>query len=101
LPPSSERQRRELQLRQLIVWTLCVTRGWAAAETAEATEQAAMMAANAGNLDQIVKFIVSKSAAALTSGELTVAAKLADQAVDLVLLNQLSLWQRGYSTALI
>src|SRR5262249_9514663 len=46
---------------------------------------AAMIAANAGRLDQIVKFIATKSGAALTSGELTIAAKLADQAVDLAI----------------
>jgi class 3 adenylate cyclase/tetratricopeptide (TPR) repeat protein len=85
LPPSPERQSRELELRQSIVWTLAVTRGWAAAETVEATEQAAMIAANAGNLYRIVKFIVSQSAAALASGELTAGAKLADQAVDLAI----------------
>jgi class 3 adenylate cyclase len=85
LPPSPERQRRELELRQLIIWRLAVTRGWAAAESIEATEQAAMIAENAGNLDQIVKFIASKSVGALVSGELTVAAKLADQAVDLAI----------------
>jgi tetratricopeptide (TPR) repeat protein len=36
-------------------------------------------------LDQIVKFIASKSAGVLVSGELTAAAKLADQAVDLAI----------------
>jgi class 3 adenylate cyclase/tetratricopeptide (TPR) repeat protein/energy-coupling factor transporter ATP-binding protein EcfA2 len=85
LPASPERQSRELELRQLIIWTLSITRGWAAAESVEASEQAAMIAANAGNLDQIVKSIASKSVGALVSGELTAAAKLADQAVDLAI----------------
>ena len=54
LPESPERDLRELELRELVVQMLNVTRGYAAPETREATERAAVLAEKSGNLTQLV-----------------------------------------------
>jgi hypothetical protein len=50
LPESPERDLRELELRQSVVQTLYVTKGYAAPETIAATERAVALAEKSGSL---------------------------------------------------
>jgi tetratricopeptide (TPR) repeat protein len=85
LPESPERDSRELKLRQSVVRTLYVTRGYAAPETIDAREGAAALAEKSANLKQLVDLVLSRCVSALSSGPLLEAAMLADQALDLAL----------------
>ncbi len=86
LPESSERDLRELELRQSVVWMLQVTRGYAAPETIDATERAAALAEKSGNLKQLVNLDgVREVIAAPCLGRLPAAGTLADQTLELAL----------------
>jgi tetratricopeptide (TPR) repeat protein len=85
LAESPERDSRELELRQLTVWMLYVTRGYSAPETTDAIERAATLAEKSGNLTQLVGAALSRILAPLNSGDLSAAAALADQALELAL----------------
>ena len=77
LPESPERDLRELELRQSVVQTLYVTKGYAAPETIAATERAAALAEKSGNLAQLVNWATSRSLNALVSGALSAASRIA------------------------
>jgi class 3 adenylate cyclase/tetratricopeptide (TPR) repeat protein len=83
LPESSERDLRELELRQSVVRMLWVTRGYAAPETIDATERVAALAERSGNLAQLVKLMASRIMTAYISGDLSAASMLADQLLEL------------------
>ncbi|MBV8453671.1 MAG: hypothetical protein JOZ29_15580, partial [Deltaproteobacteria bacterium] len=85
LPESPQRQRHELELRQSAGWTLGMLRGFAAAETVEANEQAAATAEKAGNLAQLVRIMSLRSAGAGSSGDWTACGRIADEALTLAL----------------
>jgi tetratricopeptide (TPR) repeat protein len=85
LPESPERDRRELQLRQLVVWMLYVTRGYSAPETTAAIERVGVLAEKSGNLTQLVFSALSRVLIPLFSGDLPAARMLADQALELAL----------------
>jgi class 3 adenylate cyclase len=85
LPESPERQRRELELRQSVAWILGMLRGFAAAETVEASEQAAATAEKAGNLAQLVRMIALRGAGAGSSGDWTACGRMADETLALAL----------------
>jgi tetratricopeptide (TPR) repeat protein len=85
LPESPERDRRELQLRQLVVWMLYVTRGYSAPETTAAIERVGVLAEKSGNLTQLVFSALSRVLIPLFSGDLPAAGILADQALELAL----------------
>jgi len=85
LPESPERDRRELQLRQLAVWMLYVTRGYSAPETTAAIERVGVLAERSGNLTQLVFSALSRVLIPLFSGDLPGAGMLADQALELAL----------------
>ena len=85
LPESPERDLRELEFRQSVVWMLWLTRGYSAPETIDATERAASLAEKSGNLAQLVYWVSSRYIATLVSGDLPAAAALADQALELAL----------------
>ncbi len=85
LSESSERDNRELYLRQSIVQMLYITKGFAAYETKEATERAAALAEKSGNLTQLVSSISSQVMISLFSGDLGAASTLADQALEFAL----------------
>ena len=83
LPESPERDLRELELRQSVLRTLQFTRGYAAPETREATERAALLAEKGGNLTQLGNWMRSRCITALISGDFPAAGTLADQALEL------------------
>jgi class 3 adenylate cyclase/tetratricopeptide (TPR) repeat protein len=84
LPESPERDLRELELGQSIVWMLSVTQGHAAPETIEATARLAALAEKSGNLKQLFNLMDSKAAGAFFAGD-PAAGMLADQLLDLAL----------------
>ncbi|MFZ1120437.1 MAG: hypothetical protein WAN81_09415, partial [Candidatus Binataceae bacterium] len=83
LPESPERDGRELELRQSVVQVLQVARGYAAPETREATERAAVLAEKGGNLAQLVGWVMSRWLVAHDSGDLSAESTLADQGLEL------------------
>jgi len=85
LPESPERDLRELELRQSVVWMLQVTTSFSAPETIAATDRAAALAENTGNLKQLVNWVFSRYIAALVSGDFSGASALADQGLELAL----------------
>jgi tetratricopeptide (TPR) repeat protein len=85
LPESPERDGRELELRQSIVWMLNVTRGYAAPETVAAIEHAASLAEKTGNLVQLGNLVRSRCLTAFIAGELNDAGIAANQALELAL----------------
>ncbi len=82
-PASPERDLREVELTQSVVWMLQVTRGYSAPETIEATERSAALAEKVGNLKQLVNWMVSRYVALYVADDLTAADALADQAFEL------------------
>jgi class 3 adenylate cyclase/tetratricopeptide (TPR) repeat protein len=83
LPESSERDSRELELRQLVIGLLFATRGYGAPETVQATQRASELAEKTGNVAQFIGLVISRGISAFSSGELRTASKLADQALEL------------------
>ena len=60
LPESPERDRGELELRQSLVRTLQVTRGFSAPETVDANKRAAALAEKSGNLTQLFTWVSAR-----------------------------------------
>jgi class 3 adenylate cyclase/tetratricopeptide (TPR) repeat protein len=85
LPESSERDIRELELRQSVVQTLYVQKGYAAPETVAATERAAALAEKSGNFVHLVNWATSRSLNALVSGALSAAGEILDQTLEFAL----------------
>jgi tetratricopeptide (TPR) repeat protein len=85
LPESPERDSLELELRQATYLMLRVTRGYTAPETIEAIERVALLAEKVGNLKQQVISIRSRAHMAYFSGELAVAGRLGDQALEIAI----------------
>jgi hypothetical protein len=85
LPESPERDRRELELAQLIVRPLIATAGYTAPETVRAIEHAAVLAEKGGSLKQLVDLMISRGVANHVAGNLQAAAALADRALELAL----------------
>ena len=83
LPASAERDLRDVELRQSVVWMLQVTKGYSAPETIEATESSAALAEKLGNLKQVVNWIISKFVALYVVGDFPAADALSDQAFEL------------------
>jgi tetratricopeptide (TPR) repeat protein len=83
LQESPERDIRELELRQSIFSTLNATTGWAAPETVDAAERAAVLAEKSGNLKQLANWVRSKATSTLLGGDYPAASSLADQALEL------------------
>jgi hypothetical protein len=86
LPESPERDIRELELRQSVVQTLYVLKGYAAPETVAATERAAELAEKSGNFAHLVNWATSRSLNALVSGALSAAGAILDQTLEFALL---------------
>jgi len=82
-PESSERDLRELELRQSAVEMLKVTRGYSGPETIEANQRVTALAEKSGNLAQLITEVGSRWVATLGSGDLPAAGALADQFLDL------------------
>ena len=85
LPESPERDRGELELRQSIVRTLQVTRGFSAPQTVDANKRAAALAEKSGNLTQLFTWVSARQVVVLESRDLAAAGALADQALQLAL----------------
>jgi len=85
LPESPERDGRELELRQSLVVVLRVTRGWAAPETVEAAARSGLLAERSGNLGRLVVSVATRSFHAILAGDLSTAAPLVDEALELAL----------------
>ncbi len=83
LPESPERDSRELKLRQSALSMLAALKGYAAAETMQATEQAMLLAEKSGNVVQLVNWLTSRGSNLLISGELITAGATLDQAHEL------------------
>ena len=98
LPESPERDQRDLELSQLALQMLFVTRGYAARETTEAIERAAVLAEKTGNLTHLVVSALNRFLAPFNSGDLPVADILADQALELAM-REGSSWGIGMAHA--
>jgi hypothetical protein len=85
LPESSERDRRELDLRQSVVRMLSIARGYSAPETTDATRRLTALAEKSGNLRQLLNLMITTGVNALSSGDLPAAGAHADQALELAL----------------
>ena len=85
LPESRERDVRELKLRESLVLMLHFTRGWGAAEAVEASARIALLAEKSGNLQRLVWSGFGRSFHAFQAGDLSTAAELADEALELAL----------------
>jgi class 3 adenylate cyclase/tetratricopeptide (TPR) repeat protein len=83
LAESNERDGRELELRESLVLILHVTRGWAAPEAIEAAERIGLLAERSGNLGRLVVSVVTRCFHANLAGDLSTAAALADQGLEL------------------
>jgi tetratricopeptide (TPR) repeat protein len=83
LPESRERDARELALRQSLVHMLRLTRGWVAPETIEAAARIGPLAEKSGELRKLVGSLQTRSFHASLAGDLSTAALLADEALDL------------------
>jgi class 3 adenylate cyclase/tetratricopeptide (TPR) repeat protein len=82
-PKLRKDESRELELRQAVVSMLYVTSGFAAPETIAAVESAVALAEKSSNLNQMVDWLTSRSTSLLISGELSAAATILDQILDL------------------
>jgi tetratricopeptide (TPR) repeat protein len=85
IPESAGRDGRELELRQSLVEVLRLTRGWAASETVEAAARIGLLAERSGNLGRLVGSGFTRSFHACVAGDLSTAAVLADEALELAL----------------
>jgi predicted ATPase len=85
LPESAERDARELQFRQSLVFTAQLTRGWAAPDTIAAAKRLGMLAERSGNLGLLIASIIIRCFHAYIAGEVLLASALADQALQLAL----------------
>ena len=85
LPESPERDGRELKLRESLVLMLRLTRGWAASETVEAAARTGLLAERSGNLGRLALSVGTRSFHSCLAGELSNAAALADEALELAL----------------
>jgi DNA-binding winged helix-turn-helix (wHTH) protein/tetratricopeptide (TPR) repeat protein len=83
LPESPDRDLLELELRQSLVSFLQVTQGWAASNTRKAGERIAALAQKTGSLVQVSNALARQSFDAWMAGNLSDAAKLADEALEL------------------
>jgi tetratricopeptide (TPR) repeat protein len=82
---SPERDLRELKLRQSVLQTLYVTKGYAAPETIAATDNAAGLAEKSGNLALLVESMSARGLTAVISGNLSAAGAILDQALEFAL----------------
>ena len=62
---------------------LQITKGWAAPETIEAMDHAALLAERSGNLTQLVNWMASRCLTVFFSGDFPAVVSLADQALEL------------------
>jgi class 3 adenylate cyclase/tetratricopeptide (TPR) repeat protein len=83
LPKSPERDLRELELSDLVVVMLYVTKGYAAPETVDAIARFAALAEKSGNLPQLVRSVFRRGFTAFVLGDLAAAGTLADEALAL------------------
>lgn len=85
LPPSPQRDLREVELTRAVVWMLQVTRGYSAPETVEAVERSVRLAEKVGNLKQLVNWMFVRYVALYVAGDLAAAAAVADQTFETAL----------------
>jgi len=83
LPPSPERDTRELELASTLALVLFVTRGLSAPDTVAAAARARDLAEKSGNLAQLVAQVWGIWITVLVSGDYSTAGLLADQILDL------------------
>jgi tetratricopeptide (TPR) repeat protein len=83
LPESADRDRQELEFRQLLVEMLWVTKGYGAPETTAATKRIGALAEKSGTLMALVYSLGSRWNIAIASGDFRAASALADQQLDL------------------
>ena len=85
LPASNERDLRELEIRQLALIMLRITKGFSAPEVFEAVEHAVALAKNSGNIPQLADWVMSRCLPAYIAGDLPAARLFCDQALELAL----------------
>jgi len=87
LPESSERDARELDLCGALVRVLQVTRGYSAPETMQLAERAGALAEKLGDLSQLIRQGARTWAAIFVTGDYAAAAALAEQILELALID--------------
>jgi class 3 adenylate cyclase/tetratricopeptide (TPR) repeat protein len=85
LPESAERDLRELELKQSIFLMIQITKGWAAPLKIDVVERLTVLAEKTGKLTQLLHSAVFRGLTAFTSGDLSTAGALADEALELAL----------------
>jgi predicted ATPase len=85
LPESPERELRELELAQSIVWPLGFTAGYSAPQTIDAIERAIVLAEKSDNLKQLLNLLVSQALAYAIAGNFQGTIALADRVLELAL----------------
>jgi tetratricopeptide (TPR) repeat protein len=85
LPESSERDLRELELRQAVVRILFATRGHADPQTIRAAESAVGLAEKSGRVRPVLNLIIAQGISAVVSGDVKGGRALADRALELAI----------------
>jgi class 3 adenylate cyclase/tetratricopeptide (TPR) repeat protein len=85
LPETPERDKQELRLRRSLVAIVRVTRGGGAPETVELATRIDVLAQKNGDLPSVLWSVLTKALRAGFAGDLSSAAPLADQALELAL----------------
>ena len=86
LPRSSERDKRELELCSALVRVLQVTKGYSAAETMQLGARARALAEKLGDLSQLIRQGARTWAAIFVTGDYAAATALAEQILELVVI---------------
>ena len=82
---SSQRNVRELELRTSIVRTLLFSANYTGPETAQAIEQAALLAEKSGSLKQLIDLMIPRAFAYTLGGSFRAGGAFADRALELAL----------------
>ena len=88
MPSSSDRDALELPLQGSLADVLRITRGYSAPETIAATTRARMLSEKSGDIAQQFSQVVGMWAAASSSGDYRTARRLADQVLELALVDR-------------
>jgi tetratricopeptide (TPR) repeat protein len=85
LSESPERELRQLELAQSIVWPLAFTAGYSTPRTNEAIERAVVLAEKSGNLKRLVDLMIAQGLAYIGAGSFRATIALADRVLELAL----------------
>src|SRR5262249_54061312 len=85
IPESPERDLRELRLREAVFLMHWMTKGPSSSDTLEEMQAVRALAEKSGNLASVVRSLTVAGMSALTSGDLRVVLRLANQVLEVAL----------------